>query len=306
MKVLHEDDRAAAIAVNDRFLETGEPFRMEYRMCRKDGRVVWVREEATMFRDADGTFVSAQGIMVDVSDRRRTEEELQHSLELLERSDTERQKLVAHLVRAQEQERVRIADDIHDDPLQKLTAVGMRLSGVRHELGDSAPDSLVHLEHTVAGAIASLRSLLFDVRPPALDREGLAIALQQYLRETTSDTDLQWELHDRLALEPPPEVRVICYRISQEALTNVRKHAKASRVDVELANDIDGVRVRIIDDGVGLDAAETGTGVGHLGIPSMRERAELGGGRLQIRDRAGGGTVVEFWIPTALPSATIS
>jgi len=302
VKVLHPDDRAAAIAGSDRFLATGEPFSMEYRMRHKDGHVVWVREEATMLRDGEGTPVSAQGIMVDVSDRRRTAEELQRSLELFERSDAERRELVAHLVRAQEQERVRIAGDIHDDPLQKLTAVGMRLSGVRRELGDGAPESLVHLERTVSGAIASLRNLLFEVRPPALDREGLAVALQQYLRETASETDLEWEVHDRLWLEPPPEVRVICYRIAQEALTNVRKHANAFRVDVELATDEDGVRVRVIDDGTGMRIDDPGTGVGHLGIPSMRERAALSGGGLQLRDAPGGGTVVEFWIPTALPS----
>jgi PAS domain S-box-containing protein len=303
VELLHEDDRDAAIAGNEEFLRTGEPFRMEYRMRARDGRVVWIRDVSVMIRDADGQPVEMQGIMLDVTDTRRAKEELQRSLTLLERSDAERRDLLAHLVHAQEQERVRIASDIHDDPLQKLTAVGMRLAGLRRELGESRSDALLQLERTISGAISSLRSLLFEVRPPSLDREGLAIALSQYLRETCGPSELGWELDDQLVVEPPSEVRAICYRIAQEALTNVRKHAHASTVRVELSSSDEGVRVRVLDDGIGIDLDAPGSGVGHLGIPSMRERAELAGGGLRIATPPDGGTAVEFWIPSLPPDA---
>ncbi|MEX0755204.1 MAG: PAS domain-containing protein [Actinomycetota bacterium] len=303
-ELLHEDDRESVLAANEGFVRTGEPFRMTYRMHARDGRTLWIRDEAVMIRDADGAPVSMQGLLMDVSETRKVEEDLQHSLALLEHGDAERRELLAHLVSAQEQERVRIASDIHDDPLQKLTAVGMRLGGLRRELGESAPEMVLQLERTISGAIASLRNLLFEVRPPSLDREGIAIALAQYLREgATPEAELTWELDDRLTVEPPPEVRAICYRICQEAITNVRKHARATHLKVELGDDGDSFRVRIHDDGIGIRTDDPGTGIGHLGIPSMRERAGLAGGRLDIRARPGGGTTVEVVIPIAGPSA---
>ncbi len=302
VKLLHEDDRDAAVVRNEEFIRTGEPFLMEYRMRARDGRVVWIRDESVMIRDATGRPVEMQGIMLDVTDARRAKEELQRSLALLERSDAERRDLLAHLVHAQEQERVRIASDIHDDPLQKLTAVGMRLAGLRRELGDQGSEAMLQLERTLSGAISSLRSLLFEVRPPSLDREGLATAVSQYLRETCREGELGWEVDDRLVTEPPAEVRAICYRIAQEALTNVRKHARASTVRVELSCSDDGVRVRVLDDGVGIDPDASAPSAGHLGIPSMRERAELAGGHLRIAPRPEGGTSVEFWLPTSPPS----
>jgi signal transduction histidine kinase len=103
---------------------------------------------------------------------------------------------------------------------------------------------------------------------------------------------------DAMDREPPPDARVICYRIAQEAIANVRKHARASHVEVVLVSEGGGTRVVIRDDGVGFDPERTAPAPGHLGLPDMRERAELAGGWLRISSAPGSGTVVEFWIPS--------
>ena len=130
-----------------------------------------------------------------------------------------------------------------------------------------------------------------------LDREGVAAALRVYLREAEEHAPTRYRLDDRLVAQPPEATRLILYRIAQEALTNVRKHAEARTATVTLAERGGGYFVRVSDDGIGF-LAERLTGVpGHLGLASMRERAELAGGWLRVASELGRGTDVEFWIP---------
>jgi signal transduction histidine kinase len=206
--------------------------------------------------------------------------------------------LVARLVEVSEAERRELAGDIHDDPIQKLVAVNMRLQLLRRTLSEPAHHEAVdELLGVVKVSIGSLRNLLFELRPSVLDEDGLAPALVQYLDRWGEGVELA--IDNRLTREPPGDTRVICYRIAQEALANVRKHAEASRVDVLLSERDRGFFVRIKDDGRGFDPADgTSDGVpGHLGLASMRERAELAGGWCRVFSLAGGGTTVEFWLP---------
>jgi signal transduction histidine kinase len=229
----------------------------------------------------------------------RAEAEAQASLVVLQASDEERRRLVIHLTQAQEQERGRIASDIHDDSIQAMTAVGIRLETLRRRLTD--PEQLrvlEELEETVVLSIARLRHLLFELRPPVLDREGLAPALRVYLDELSKETRLWYEIDNQLTVEPPPETRRILYRITQEALTNVRKHAHARRVIVSLHEEERGFRVRVRDDGQGFvmkDPEEQAPG--HLGFTAMRERAEIAGGWWRVASAPQAGTTVEFWVP---------
>jgi signal transduction histidine kinase len=229
----------------------------------------------------------------------RARAEVQASLVVLQASDEERKRLVAHLTQAQEQERGRIASDIHDDSIQAMTAVGIRLESLRRRLTD--PEQLrvlEELEETVVLSIARLRHLLFELRPPVLDREGLAPALRVYLDELSKETGLAYEIVNRLTAEPSEDTRRILYRITQEALTNVRKHARARRVMVAMKEEERGFRVRVRDDGQGFsmkDAQEQAPG--HLGFTAMRERAELAGGWWRVTSAPRLGTTVEFWLP---------
>ncbi len=210
--------------------------------------------------------------------------------------------LLAGLVEAQEAERARIAADIHDDTIQVMTAVGMRVEALRRRV--SAPedlDALQKVAETVEASIARLRHLLFELRPRALDEEGLAPALREYLDRL--EGTVHGSLDNRLLLEPSLEARTILYRIAQEALVNVRKHAAARRVDVLLEQQGEGTYVRIADDGRGFDpGAPEVTPRGHVGLLSMKERAEMAGGWWRIESAPGAGTTVEFWVPEIQPS----
>ena len=204
-------------------------------------------------------------------------------------------------IKAQEAERLRIASDIHDDSIQAMTAAGLRLQQLRKRLSTAAEvEMLDKLEEAFQGAVTRLRYLMFNLRPPALDRTGLAAALRAQLEQIQPGRSVPFELEDHLTSEPPPETRVILYRIAMEALANVRKHAGAHLVLVRLENADRGWRVQIDDDGSGFSPAHNGSAAGHLGLTSMRERAEIAGGWWKLESEPGTGTSVAFWVPAVV------
>jgi signal transduction histidine kinase len=215
----------------------------------------------------------------------------------LRRTIQQRRDLALRIENAQEDERRRVASDLHDDPIQVMSAVDLRLQTMMSDPSAvSAPD-LEALHETVEQAIDRLRSMVFELRPASLDREGLGVALRQYLDHLAEQTGWTVEFHDRLTSEPPIELRATLFRIAQEALMNARKHAGASRVGVTLANAGSGVAVRVSDDGKGFDPDDPGR-PGHLGLETSIERAELAGGWCRISSEPGGGTSVECWLPS--------
>lgn len=213
----------------------------------------------------------------------------------------EPRRLASMLIAAQEAERRRISEDIHDDTLQVLGAVQLRLEMVLGEIAEPGlHEEVRELAEIVAAATSRLRRLTFDLRPPMLNEHGLAETLRSSLRELEDERGIAWELEDRLSAEPDDEPRAVLFRIAQEALTNVRKHADATHVLVGL-HDVDGgVLVVIRDDGGGVRGAAGAAAEplpGHLGLQTMRERAELAGGSFGVSSREGSGTSVEVWIP---------
>ena len=217
----------------------------------------------------------------------------------LARNDAVRVRLLDTLVTAEEAERRTIAEDIHDDSIQVLTALSMRLHVLRRHLaGTEHAEMLASCEQTNAAAIDRLRNLMFELHPRTLDRDGLSATLRVYLERETPYSGLTWRLDDRLRREPDPEVRATLYRIALEAVANVRKHAKAGRVDLLLEDRDGGVRLQIRDDGVGFRARELEESHhGHLGITAIRERATLAGGWCRIVSEPGRGTTVDCWVP---------
>ena len=242
----------------------------------------------------------SQNLDLEMKVAERTEE-LTESLRKIRIGDEQRRRLLASLVHAEEDERKRIAGDIHDDPMQKIVATNMRLQLLRRQLSDPAHlEVLDKLLSTVRGSITSLRHLIFELRPHVLDQDGLAPALREYLESL--DADFEFSLEQQLQEEPDADLRVLLYRVAQEALTNIRKHAHAHRVDVLLAEQDGGFLVRIADDGVGFTAPGTmQSGRGHLGLSAMRERAEMAGGWCRLLSQPGAGTTVEIWVPGAAP-----
>jgi PAS domain S-box-containing protein len=283
-------------AILERF-KGGEQWidQFETTRVRKDGSRIEVSIKISPIRDASDTIVGLASIARDLTPLRAHRE--------LERDLAERRALLAHLVDAGEEERGRIAMDIHDDSIQAITAAGMRLQILRRRLDDPEQLKLLdELEQTIQLAISRLRHLLFELRPPALDNEGLSAALGSYLDEV-DDPGIAYRFDDQLSVQPSPESRTILYRIVQEALANVRKHAQATAATVALRELENGFLARVSDDGIGFVAGDEEPVPGHLGLAAMRERAELAGGWLKIKAAPGKGTTLEVWVPVAPPEA---
>jgi signal transduction histidine kinase len=200
---------------------------------------------------------------------------------------------------AREQERLRIADGVHDDSLQAVFAVGLGLANLQHRVQDQeTSDSLKRLQETVRTASQRLRSLVFELHPPELESQGLVPALRAYLEHAEREEGLEFALDGQLSATLEPELCTFLYRAAQEILVNVRKHAHASRVNVWLAECGGRHVIRVHDDGVGFDAFEAlRPRSGHLGLAALSERLELAGGVLRIDSAAGAGTTVEFEVP---------
>lgn len=252
-----------------------------YRLLHKDGHLVELEGVGWQpLFDESGDVHHILTISRDVSERRRAEED--------------RSRLLARVVEAQEEERHRIAGDVHDDPLQALTALGLRLQLLRRHVQGEGAELLTKLQATADRAQTSLRTLVFELRPPSLDREGLAAAIREDLRAVGDG--LQTEVVNQMAGDPSPGERIVLYRIAREALRNVRTRGSATRIEVHLREADGGTLLRVEDDGTDL-AVDDPEGRPRVGLSTMHERAALAGGWLRISSRPEGGTVVECWIP---------
>ena len=234
----------------------------------------------------------------DLTEAQRTQFVLELGLDTLESADRDQQALLGHLIRAQEEERGRIAADIHDDTIQMLAAANLRLQQLRHRLQD--PDELRilgKLQETLTLSLSRLRQLIFDLRPPSLQRGSLDTALHTMLEQLRTENGIAYRLDDAATARPPGTTTVLIYRIIQEALANVRDHASAKSVQIRFADVEGGCLIRVVDDGVGYNPAEVENRPGHLGLTLMRERAQVAGGWCRIESTPGDGTMVEFWVP---------
>ena len=224
----------------------------------------------------------------------------------LEQETAQRRDLVRRLVTAQETERARIAADIHDDSVQSLAAVELRLGQLRRRMGDSAPDLIPMIDqvtHTVQVATAGLRNLLVELEPDA-EGEDWSAAMTIAARQVFEGLPVTWSLRSRedvdvVALAAPQ--RVLAMRIVKEALVDVRKHAGATHVDIDVVGKEAGVEVSITDDGVGLppnvDPDTPSPGPGHRGITTVRDRASAAGGWCRLERLPTGGTRLRFFVP---------
>ncbi len=217
----------------------------------------------------------------------------------LESANGERRKLLGQLLTAHEEERERIAGDLHDDSIQAMVALRMRLEtlAARTDQPELAGE-LNELKDDAGVAVGRLRRLLFELQPMELDRSGVGVALEVYLEQARDEDGLAFKLEDRTTRRPTEAIRTLLYRVAREALANVRKHAKASHVEVDMDDDKNGFSLKVSDDGEGFDP-EQGLRVraGHLGLPAMRERVEIAGGRLKVESWPGTGSAIEVWLP---------
>jgi signal transduction histidine kinase len=205
--------------------------------------------------------------------------------------------ILSEVVSAQEELRRRIASDIHDDTLQVLAEVAIRLDMLRSNHPELDQEgAFAELGSSVREAMDRLRTLMFNLAPTDLRSHGLGPTLRRLVDVLQGrNAEIEFRLEDGLDAEPAGEIRVALYRIAQEALTNIRKHAYAHSVQIVLDEADGGVLMRISDDGRGFHAAEPVPS--HYGLTMMRERAEAEGGWLRVLSAPGAGACIECWLP---------
>jgi len=222
----------------------------------------------------------------------------------LKKQQLQVQQLLAQVVQAQEEERKRISVDLHDSVAQWLAAASYRAQTVNALLSGSdnnkAQDELAAMESTIDKSLKELRRVLIGLRPPALDELGLSHALRQSLEDLkTNGVDCQFsEVGTPVRL--PSDIEIAIYRVVQEAFTNVRKHANATKVNLRLQFQADKLLVEIRDNGRGFDLSQTldsAISVGHMGLLGMKQRAETLGGNIKIKTGEGIGTTIILRFP---------
>ena len=246
-----------------------------------------------------GLFAARAVLALEVSrglegERRRVEAEAR--LADAERRGQARRETLVRIVEAQEEERGRIARELHDEFGQHLASVLLGLRLVEQAgIADEARDAMSELVQTINAAISQLRTLAIELRPTALDDFGLIAALERLTESYSRRTGLRVELVvDDLADRLPPLVETTVYRVVQESLTNVAKHAAAESVIVRGEVRGSELVVTVADDGKGFD---TNTQPGGFGLNSMRERSEMVAGTVRVTSSPGEGTTVELRVP---------
>ncbi|NOT23443.1 MAG: PAS domain S-box protein [Nitrospiraceae bacterium] len=231
-----------------------------------------------------------ESLVAEVSERMETEASLKSSQEAL-------QKLALQLLRVQEDERRRISRDLHDDINQRLALLAMDIEAVEQRLGFLSEDvgqEIRAIQDRVVELSDVVRHLAYQLHPSILDDLGLPIALQRLVDEFTARSRIQGSFgHKDIPPTIPQEVAACLYRVAQESLSNVARHAAASRVDVELTRSRSGLTVTIRDNGVGFDSEQPGYGPHGLGLLGMKERVALVQGDLQVMSAVGKGTTVQ-------------
>lgn len=290
--VVVPEHRAAFLDLQSRVF-TGETRTLEFEVTGFRGRRRWLATHAVPLRDATGQVQALLGITRDVTETRRAEEQLRASRTALRSLATRQQDI-------REDERTRIAREIHDSLGQALTALKLHLAAALEAAAHETPSLRGRLSETAAmvdDLVKIVRRIATELRPPILDQLGLPAALEWLAQDFSRRTGIGCAA----TIMPTDgaishELATALFRIVQEGLTNISRHARASTVEIGLGIKSQCVTLEISDDGRGITEAAT-TGPGSLGILGMRERAAALGGVLEVVPRNGGGTCVTAWFP---------
>ncbi len=213
---------------------------------------------------------------------------------MLSRLEEERREAGRAVIRAQEEERARIAQDLHDEVNQALTAILLRLQAAGCNVPSGLRSELKEIQTLATQAMEELLTLARQLRPTALDDHGVVPALASQVADFGDRTGIRATFHrDGPAPKLSSEEQLVIYRVTQESLSNVVQHSGAGRVSVELSS-IGRTVLRIRDDGSGFEVPPNGSASSRLGVSGMRERALLVGGRLNVFSAPGKGTTIEL------------
>jgi signal transduction histidine kinase len=249
------------------------------------------------FTAADTVFLEAvAGVLASRLEREAAEQALQESEE-------HRRQVFGEMLRATEEERARIASELHDDTVQVLTATLLAIDRMSAALDRGDPERLAGSTRTaratLTAAVDRTRRLMFELRPPLLEAHGVEPAVRDLAEQAAEEVG--WEVETEFAVgRYPVPIESLVYRTVQEAIANARKHAQAARVRVELREDGGVLRGVVADDGRGFDksrAMDRRLMRLHLGLESMIERVQLAGGTIDVDTAPGHGTRISFSVP---------
>ena len=286
---VHSDDLTSCLETYSRAFDARVDFEMEYRLKRFDGKYRWIVDYGVPRFDSDGIFCGYIGTCIDITDRKLSEASLEE--------------LSGRLINAQEQERTRIARELHDDFSQRLALQGIGLTQLWKKLPETEVeerDKVQELMKRIQEISSDMHSLSHQLHSSKLEHVGLSPALAGLCKEFSSKFKIQIEFTDRVeSCEIPKDVALCLFRIAQEALGNVFKHSQGKEAQVELSGLKNEIKLRIVDSGVGFDSALSNGKVG-LGLISIRERLRLVGGRLSVHSVPMHGTEVVAEVPLRL------
>jgi len=261
-----------------------------------------IKNSAAPIRNAEGQIVGAVIVNENVTERVRAQTALHESANRLQR-------LSRRLLKVQEEERRHLSRELHDEFGQLLASITLHLHAAKAVAGVSAQSSLDESIALLQRAGAQVRSLALELRPTMLETGGLKSALRWLAQQHQQRTGIVIEVVGHVTDDVSGDLAIACYRVAQEALTNVVRHARAQHVWIELNQHDGSVELVVRDDGVGFDVTRTteraATG-GNLGLLGMRERVEIFGGSLEIASQSGQGTRIHISLPLSEPISMLA
>jgi PAS domain S-box-containing protein len=288
-KGVHPEDLGRCLSVYSGAFDARVDFEMEYRLRRFDGKYRWIVDYGVPRFESDGTFCGYIGSCVDITDRKLNAESLEE--------------LSGRLIVAQEEERGRIARELHDDFSQRLALLGIGLSRLwkkRPESEEEERTVVRELWNRTQEISSDVHRLSHQLHSSKLQHVGLGPALMGLCQEISEKYGIQVEFTDYgVASQLPKDVALSLFRVAQEALSNVVKHSRAKQAQVELGNANHEIQLRIVDAGPGFDIALSNTNVG-IGLVGMRERLRLVGGRLSVQSAPTRGTEILAEVPVSV------
>ena len=292
---IHPDDKGRWSVDAAHMLLTGDPLKASYRVIARDGRTVWFQCEAKMVRRPDGRPWFLHGVGFDISELKRTENVLQERTSAL-------QNLSSRILRLQDEERRRIARELHDSLGQYLSALKMNIGVIRRTASNRIKKICSDSMRTLDRCITEVRTLSYLLHPPLLDEMGFAAASNWYIEGFAKRSGIEVTSNIPGTMERlPTAIEIVLFRVLQESLTNIHRHSGSLSADVHLGFDENLVSLQIKDRGRGVPAAlvekfhASGSGTG-VGLAGMRERVNELGGRLELESDSQG-TLVRGTIP---------
>jgi two-component system NarL family sensor kinase len=275
-------------------------YSVEKRYIRKDGSLVWVNLTASLLRDAEGTPLYFISVIEDISARKQMEGALTRSYNELESQVAQRtsalRMLSSRLMQLQDEERRRIARELHDSVGQYMTAIAINLDLLARPEGQNRKALVAESRQLLNHSLSEIRTLSHLLHPPLLDETGLASAAQWYVEGFARRSGIAVEVELPPLERLPANIEMTLFRVLQESLNNIHRHSESTRARVRLEYAAERVTLEVRDFGHGIQAERlerfrnSGTGVG-VGLAGIRERVSELGGELEISSDEGGTTV---------------